>query len=75
MCSSDLDWLAYFRTRLASPGTPALLVYSTGEAHRGKERGLPPGRAVDADGHWKAGAKYYRFEWARPVQDPGRALH
>ena len=72
---SKADWIAYFRKSLAAQGVPALLVYSTGEAHEATEKGLPPGRTVDADGRWKAGAKYYRFEWARPVQDPARALH
>ena len=69
------EWVAYFRSRLAAPQTPTLLVSSTGEAHRKNESGVLPGRPVDPAGHWKANAKYYRFEWARPVQDPGRALH
>ena len=68
-------WLGYFRSRLAAADAASLLVLSTGEAHSGKEEGLPAGRNVDADGRWKTDAKYYRFEWARPVQDPGRALH
>ncbi len=69
------EWIAYFRSRLAGSGVHALLVSSTGQAHRGKDSGMPSGRTVDAAGRWKTDAKYYRFEWARPVQDPGRALH
>ena len=69
------EWTAYFRARLAAEDAASLLVLSTGEAHRGKDGNLPSGRVVDPAGRWKSDAKYYRFEWARPVQDPGRALH
>jgi secreted Zn-dependent insulinase-like peptidase len=69
------NWLQWFRSRLAGADRHALVLYSTGQAHRAKVSEAPPGRRVDPDGRWKADAKYYRFEWALPTQDPGRALH
>lgn len=72
---SKREWAAYFRSRLAAADASSLLVLSMGGVHRGKDGSLPSGRVVDPAGRWKSDAKYYRFEWARPVQDPGRALH
>ena len=69
------NWLEWFRSRMAGADRHAMVLYSTGEAHRAKASVPPPGRRVDAAGRWKSNAKYYRFEWALPTQDPERALH
>jgi len=69
------DWVRYFREQIAGSGQRALYVYSVGETHAAQGAPRLPGRVLPPGDAWREGAKYYRFDGERTVQESSPALH